>query len=89
MSGPSDPEREGEARDDADEVRVIEELSIVNEFALARVRKVRTRNGERLEIHSPRFGYTVRLDALILEALSWQSADTLSQFLETPVGPES
>jgi hypothetical protein len=89
MSGSPDHERGGAAPDDADDVLVIDELSIVNEFALARVRKVRTRNGERLEIHSPRFGYTVRLDALILEALSWQSADTLSRFLETPVGPES
>lgn len=89
MSAQHDHGRGGEAPDDADDIRVIEELSIVNEFALARVRKVRTRNGERLEIHSPRFGYTVRLDALILEALSWQSADTLSKFLETPVGPES
>jgi hypothetical protein len=69
-------------------IETVEEFAIVNEFALARVRKIRTRNGERLEIHSPRFGHTIRLDALTLEALSWQTEDVTSQFLAEPVGPE-
>jgi hypothetical protein len=74
---------------DGDEgVEVVDELTIVNEFGLARVRKLRTRNGERLEIHSPRFGHTLRLDALALEGLSWQSPDTISQYLVNPIGPE-
>ncbi len=74
--------------DEDDELEIVEELSIVNEFGLARVRKLRTRNGERLEIHSPRFGHTLRLDALALEGLSWQSHETISQYLVNPIGPE-
>lgn len=72
-----------------DGLEVLEEFSIVNEFAVAWIRKVRTRNGERLEVHSPRFGYTLRLDALMLEGLSWQSPETTSEFLNSPLGPES
>lgn len=62
-------------------------IQIGNEFAVAKVRKVFTRNGERLEIVSPRMGYVVRLDALALESLSWQTIDTFSKFLEMPFGP--
>ncbi len=62
-------------------------LEITNEFATVRVRKVRTRNGERLEIASPRLGYWIRLDALALESLTWQPMDTFTRFLETPFGP--
>jgi hypothetical protein len=71
-----------------DDFEVVEELSIINEFGAARIRKLRTRNGERLEIHSPRFGHTLRLDALELEGLSWQSQETISQYLVNPIGPE-
>ena len=63
-------------------------ISIVNEFGAVWVRKVYTRNGERLEINAPNLGYSIRLDALQLEALSWQSPETLSKLLETPFGPE-
>ena len=55
--------------DEDDELEIVEELSIVNEFGLARVRKLRTRNGERLEIHSPRFGHCVHLLHATLEQL--------------------
>ncbi|MBO9351799.1 MAG: dihydrodiol dehydrogenase [Thermomicrobium sp.] len=64
-----------------------ETIVIKNEFAEAHVRKVRTRNGERLEIHSPKLGYTIRLDPLELEAISWQPVDTFSRMLENPWGP--
>lgn len=70
------------------EERVEGEFSIVNEFAVARIRKVHTRNGERLEISAPRLGHAVRLDALALEAVSWQDDDFFSALLETPFGPE-
>jgi hypothetical protein len=63
------------------------ELEITNEFALIRVRKVWTRNGSRLEISSPRLGRAIRLDALALESLTWQTMDTFTKFLETPFGP--
>lgn len=64
--------------------QVVDEFSIVNEFAGVRIRKVRTRVGERLEIHSARYDRTIRLDATTLEALSWQSPETLSKFIEEP-----
>jgi hypothetical protein len=60
---------------------------VVNEFAAVRVRKMRTRNGERLEISSPLWENSIKLDALALEALTWQSPETISKFLENPFGP--
>lgn len=62
-------------------------IKIGNEFATVHVRKVRTRNGERLEICSPRLGHAIRLDALALESLTWQPMETFSLFLKTPFGP--
>jgi hypothetical protein len=78
---------DGEERPDGDaEVEV--EFTLVNEFGFVRVRKLRTRNGERLEVEAPRLGHTIRLDALAAEGLSWQSPETISSWLETPFGPE-
>lgn len=71
-----------------DAVEYGEPIQISNEFATIRVRKVQTRNGERLEIHSPRLGYSIRLDPLELESLTWQTSETFSKLLETPYGPE-
>lgn len=62
-------------------------ISIANEFAEVFVRRVETRNGVRLEIHSPRMGTTIRLDALELESLTWQDTEVFSRFLEHPYGP--
>jgi hypothetical protein len=70
------------------EDRVEGELTIVNEFTAVRVRKVATRNGERLEISSLRFDGSIRLDALALEGLSWQDPEVIGSFLEQPYGPE-
>jgi hypothetical protein len=67
--------------------RPAEEMELANEFALVRVRRVHTRNGVRLEIHSPRLGYRIRLDPLELESLTWQTAETFTRFLEEPFGP--
>lgn len=47
-------------------------VSISNEFARVVVRKVYTRNGERLEITAPFFHAIVRLDPLQLETLARQ-----------------
>jgi hypothetical protein len=66
----------------------VEEMLIVNEFAAVRVRKVRTRNGERLELHSLKHETTVRIDALSLESLTWRSVWEIGQGLETPLGPD-
>jgi hypothetical protein len=62
-------------------------VTIANEFTTVRVRKCRTRNGERLELFSPRLGKTIRLDSLELESLTWQDESTFSRLLETPFGP--
>lgn len=75
MSGPDDVQPTGDP------------IEIANEFATVTVRKVLTRNGERLEISSDRLNYSVRLDPLALESLTWQPAETFTRFLDTPFGP--
>jgi hypothetical protein len=66
-----------------------EEITITNEFTSVSVRKVETRNGERLEIRSLRVPNVVRLDALVLESLTWRDKDDLAKGLETPFGSEA
>ena len=78
------PERQ---LDDDEPTRRDEAIEIGNEFAFVRVCKVWTRNGERLEITAPKLGYQIRLDALELESITWQTKETFSKFLETPFGP--
>jgi hypothetical protein len=58
--------------DDADDGIFGEEGSfgIANEFTGVKVRKVITRNGERLEISTPKIGHRVLLDAMQLEIIS-------------------
>jgi hypothetical protein len=85
MNGSGRPARPPAAED----IECVEEFGIVNEFAGVRIRKLRTRAGERLEIASLELGYSIRLDALALEALSWQQPETISSFLETPFGPDA
>lgn len=63
-------------------------IEIANEFAVARVRKVNTRNGERLEISAPKQGSRILLDPLELESLTWQTPEVFAEFLTTPHGPE-
>lgn len=63
-------------------------ISVSNEFADIVVRKVYTRNGERLEINAYRRGYRILLDALELESLTWQTSETFSGFLRGSVGRE-
>jgi hypothetical protein len=65
-----------------------EPIELSNEFAQVTVRRVRTRNGVRLEIRSPRLGRAVTLCPLELESLTWQDETTFSRFLRTPFGPE-
>ncbi len=64
------------------------EVSVTNEFTSVRVRKVLTRNGERLRITAPKLGFAIDLDPLELESLTWQTADTFSRMLHAPYGPE-
>ncbi len=58
-------------------------IVIGNEFVDVEVRWVHTRNGVRLEIYSPRRGTSVRLDAMVLDALSWQPPEVFSDLLRS------
>lgn len=60
-----------------------EPIVIANEFVDVEVRRVRTRNGVRLEIHSPRRGTTIWLDAMVLDALTWQQPEIFSEMLRS------
>lgn len=73
---------------EAPDERAGEWTQIANEFTTARIRKVWTRNGERLEIQSTKLGTTIRLDPLELESLTWQDTATFSALLRDPYGPE-
>ena len=59
-----------------------EYTKISNGSATALVRKVRTRNGVRLEIYSPEVDRRVYLDPLLIESLAWQTPETFSEILE-------
>ena len=61
-----------------------EYTEIRNESAIVLVRKVRTRNGVRLEIYSPEIDRRVYLDPLLIESLAWQTPETFSDILEDP-----
>lgn len=60
-------------------VRVGEEFGIGNEFTGVLVRKVWSKQGERLEIRVPRDGRRILLDAMQLEILTSQDPDRFSE----------
>jgi hypothetical protein len=60
---------------------------VANEFADVQVRRIRTRNGVRLEIFSPRRGTRVHLDAVELDLLSFQEPEIFSEMLERTPRP--
>jgi hypothetical protein len=64
-----------------------EYTEISNDSAIALVRKIRTRNGVRMEIYSPESEKRVYLDPLLIESLAWQTPETFLDTLEDP--PES
>ncbi len=61
-------------------------IMISNEFADVVVTRVRTRNGVRLDIWSPRRGSRVQLDAVELDCLSYQDKETFTAMLERRPG---
>ena len=73
-------ERETDERD----LRGEETVEIANEFAYVHIRKVHTRNGERLEIRSPRRESLIRLDPMELEAIAGLGSDDVAALLEDP-----
>lgn len=62
-------------------------ISLGNEFAEMRVRRVETRNGSRLLLESTRTGQWVTLCPLELEALTWQGPRTFSEMIGHPMEP--
>jgi hypothetical protein len=64
-----------------------EPLTVANEFTEVVVRRVETRNGSRLLISAPRTGQWISLDALEVEALTWQNTRTLAAMVGNPYAP--
>lgn len=62
-------------------------LSVANEFTEVVVRRVDTRNGSRLLISAPRSGQWITLDALEIEALTWQNPRTLAAMVGNSHAP--
>ncbi len=69
-------------------VRAGEGFGIGNEFTGVRVRKVWTRQGERLEIFAPRQGYRILLDAMQLEIIARQDPERFSRLFAIALGSE-
>jgi hypothetical protein len=63
-----------------------EPIGIANEFTGAVVRKVLTRNGERLELTTPRTGYRILLDAMQLEIISTLTHEKFSELFARRLG---
>lgn len=62
------------------------ECTVTNEFAKVDIKKVSTDQGHRLEISSG--DHTIRLDAVALEAISWQDLEQITKLIESsPRGP--
>jgi hypothetical protein len=64
-----------------------EALSVANEFTEVVVRRVDTRNGSRLLISAPKSGQWITLDALEVEALTWQNPRTLAAMVGNSSAP--
>jgi hypothetical protein len=64
-----------------------EPVTVANEFTEVVVRRVDTRNGSRLLISAPRSGQWISLDALEVEALTWQNARTLAAMVGNSQAP--
>ncbi len=64
-----------------------ESVTIANEFTEVVVRRVDTRNGSRLLITAPRTGEWISLDALEVEALTWQNTRTLAAMVGSSYAP--
>jgi hypothetical protein len=62
-------------------------LSDANDFTDVVVCRVDTRNGSRLLISAPRSGQWITLDALEIEALTWQNPRTLAAMVGNSHAP--
>lgn len=64
-----------------------EPLTVANEFTEVMVRRVDTRNGSRLLVYAPKSGRWISLDALEVEALTWQNTRTLAAMVGNAGAP--
>lgn len=64
-----------------------EPITVANEFTEVVIQRVETRNGSRLLIRSPRRGRSITLDALEVEALTWQNPRTLAAMVGNSHAP--
>ncbi|SEG88780.1 hypothetical protein SAMN04489712_12278 [Thermomonospora echinospora] len=69
-------------------VRAGESFGIGNEFTGVQIRKVWTRQGERLEIFVPRHGHRILLDAMQLEIIARQDPERFSRLFAIALGSE-
>ena len=69
-------------------IEVGEWIGIGNEFTGVLVRKVWTRNGERLELHVPAKKYTALLDAMQLEIVAAQDPQQFSWLFQKELGSD-
>lgn len=63
-----------------------EPFGIGNEFTGVQVRKVWTRQGERLQLFVPRSGKQILLDAMQLEVIAAQDPERFSELFERELG---
>lgn len=61
-------------------------IRIANEFSYVEVRKIKTNNGELLEVEDRKNGRKVRLDAMQLESLTLLKPEDFSFFFEIHYG---
>lgn len=61
---------------------------IGNEFTGVQVRKVWTRNGERLEVRVPRSGRYILLDPMQLEVVAEQNPEFFTDLIKVRLGSE-
>lgn len=61
-------------------------FGIGNEFTGVQIRKVWTRNGERLQLWVPARNYTILLDAMQLEIVAAQDASEFSELFARTLG---
>ncbi len=69
-------------------VRESDWVGIGNEFTGVLLRKVWTRNGERLEINVPSKGYRILLDAMQLEIIAAQQPEQFTRLFERKLGSD-
>lgn len=63
-----------------------EPIGIANEFTGVVIRKMLTRNGERLEVTTPKSGHRVLLDAMQLEIISTLTPDAFTEMIARRLG---